>query len=79
MGRLMLAAAGLYVVDVVRILILRKSKKHFEETIHLIMAGTFILWMVASYPLFLSNRPSPAERARYNAEHAQYENAKKLL
>jgi len=72
----MLTAAGVYVVDVVRILILRKSKKHFEETIHLIMAGTFILWMVASYPLFLSNRPSPAERARYNAEHAQYENAK---
>lgn len=76
LDRLMLTAAGLYVVDVVRILILRKSKKHFEETIHLIMAGTFILWMVASYPLFLSNRPSPAERARYNAEHAQYENAK---
>lgn len=76
LDRLMLTAAGVYVVDVVRILILRKSKKHFEETIHLIMAGTFILWMVASYPLFLSNRPSPAERARYNAEHAQYENAK---
>ena len=76
MGRLMLAAARLYVVDVVRILILRKSKKHFEEMIHLIMAVMLILWVVASYPLYLSNRPSPAERARYNAEHAQYENAK---
>ena len=76
LDRLMLAAAGLYVVDVVRILILRKSKKHFEETIHLIMAVMLILLVFASYPLFLSNRPSPAERARYNAERAQYENAK---
>lgn len=76
LDRLMLAAAGLYVVDMVRILILRKSKKHFEETIHLIMAVMLILLVFASYPLFLSNRPSPAERARYNAERAQYENAK---
>lgn len=76
LDRLMLAAAGLYVVDMVRILILRKSKKHFEETIHLIMAVMLILLVFASYPLFLSNRPSPAERVRYNAERAQYENAK---
>lgn len=76
LDRLMLAAARLLVVDVVRILLLRIIKKHSEVAMILIMGATLILCVVASHPLFLSNRPSPAEQTHYDAERVQHENAK---
>ena len=69
MDRLMRTAAGLYVADVVRILLLRRMKKQSDDAMFLVMAVMGIFWAVASAPLLFSNIPSHEERA-------QYENAK---
>lgn len=65
MDRLMRTAAGLYVADVVRILLLRRMKKQSDDAMFLVMAVMGILWAVASSPLFFSNLPSHEERAQY--------------
>lgn len=65
MDRLMRTATGLYVADVVRILLLRRMKKQSDDAMFLVMAVMGIMWAVASSPLFFSNLPSHEERAQY--------------